>query len=198
MPRFALAVLTTLAMGVLGGLTTGCAYEFGDKFWVTDLKFRRDVQKPLFDMHDLEKGTATMIILRDQVTGTNIGSGETLKLGFELQKYEVGKQISLPSDDVIVRFGILDGIPAHSGRISNLVLDGTIVVLKRSKLVLVIQVDMIMQMAELGTGSSEVTEEVIEATFTCQRINNDLDQIPPYYGGQQGIYTDEPPPRRDD
>ena len=188
MRRLALAVLA------YSMLATGCAYEFSDKYWITDAKLRRDVQKPLHDLHDLDKGTGTVIILRE---GMNIGSGETLKLNIELQKFEVGKQIGLPSDDVVVRFSMLDGIPANSGSISNLVLDGTIVVLSMKKKVLEIQVDMTMQMANIG-GSSDVEEAYIEGKWRCQRITSDLEQVPPYYGGQQGIYNDDPPPRRDD
>lgn len=185
--------LVRLAPILVGLLGTGCAYEFSEKYFLEGAKFRRDPSHLIHDLHDLEPGTATMVILRDSQAGMNIGTGNTLKLGFEIHKFEVGVPIDLPSKFVAVRFSDLDGDPPKKGRVSGTTLPGsTITVLEKTEHLLLLECHLIMKMTEVsGRGTYDADEEEIEGIFECSWIEGNLKRLDPYYGGMRDTYIDD-------
>ena len=182
---------------ILWFFALGCGYTFQEAHFIEGAKFRRTIRSPLHDNHDLDEGKATMVILSDQVKGSNIVAGNTVKLGFELQKYEVGVPIRLPSDSVVVRFSDLDGIPVKGGAFADSA-RGTVVILQKTDTNLTIQFDLACRTVRIEKGGAGEGEDVdLDGVYECTRLTNNLNQLLPYYGGRQGIYTDDAPDRRE-
>lgn len=161
-------------------LSQGCAYEFGIRRAMRDVQFRKDAMG-LMELHDLEKGPHLMIILRDQVPGLNVDTGNTLKLNIEIHEFKIGEPIDVDSNKAEVRFSDLDGMPRpYDGRVGY-VAKGTLTILKVTERGLLFECDMEILMEELKGGDSSWEE--LELRYSCAWLPPDPDQIPPFLGG---------------
>jgi hypothetical protein len=162
-----------------GLLLSGCAYEFSDRYCVEHVKFRRDAVDFL-SSHDLEKGDALMIILRDQTPGLAPDAVNTVKLGIEIPHYDIGVPIDVETEGVVVRFSDVHGNPPRSGIVGHSA-KGVINILKMNQEGLLIDVDFIIVVNDLrGGGEGGIS---IDDRFWCRWLPPDPDQLPPYLGG---------------
>ena len=179
-------------------LTSGCAYEFSNRYVVEKVRFNRNVTNAMDDLHDLEnveKGESLMLIFRDQTPGYTPGAMNTVKFGIEIAGgYTVGVPIEVDSPRVTVRFSDLDGNPPRGGIIGTQA-TGIITILSMNKNGCMVDIDIAILTSGLMEGGQE--EVTIDDRFGCRWLEPDSDLLPPYLGGtlEDPRNRPSPPPK---
>ncbi len=178
-------------------LTSGCAYEFSDRYVVDHVKFTRSGGSARGDLHDLVKGEALMLIFRDQTPGYTVGAMNTVKFGIEIVgEYTLGVPIEVDSTRVTVRFSDLDGNPP-SGGIVGTQATGIINILSMNEKACRVDIDIAIMCKDLTDGGR--VEVTIDDLFICRWLPPDPDLLPPYLGGtlEDRRYAPSSPPKNE-